>query len=380
MKIPITVTLRNKPSIRLSEAEAVETGKIDLRQIKHHKSELTKTIPENQTLVQQFIRLIGFTDLLLAKEGKKHEFRKRQFQNVLNIIKDFPEPITAGAQIKRKGIGEKIISRVDEILRTGTLREIDSQQDGQTKTILELIEIPGIGVKTAMTLMNRYGITSLDHLRQMVNRGEIGEGKYQLTHQMMLGIKYHEDLKYRIPYDEITRIKNRIAESLKRLDPQLKMEVCGSYRRLRPTSGDIDILVNHSDVKTQKDLDLRWMQTIVRQLMSDGIVIDQISMSKLKFMGYCHLDNGRARHIDILFIPSESWAPALLYFTGSGDHNILMRYEAIKQGYTLNEHGLSRLVAGVKEEGEENLINFKTERDIYNFLNIVYLSPSERNF
>jgi len=355
---------------------------IDLRTRKVEGSDEEINIPENVILVQQFKRLVDFTDFQIAQEGaRKHQFRRRQFQNALSAIKTYPEPIQSGyhAQKNIPNVGKGISKRIDEILQTGTLAEIDVSQFDSAQTVLDLVQIPGIGVKTALRLMENFGVRSLEHLRQMLIEGTITEGKNQLTRQMVLGLRYHDDLKYRIPHDEISLIKKRMEKVLVSIDPHFKMEVCGSYRRGKKTSGDIDVLITHPDATDSTEVNDAWMSTIIRTLIDQHLIIDKISQDKTKFMGYCRLsDQHLARHIDIMFIPNQSWGTAILYFTGSAKFNILMRTEALKKGFTLSEHGMCRLVSGVKDE--KGILHFGDERSIFDFLSIKYLTPSEREF
>ena len=353
---------------------------IDLRDQRHQKV-VTTRVPENQKIIDALQRLIEFTDLQIAQTREQsHRFRKRQFQQALVAIKTYSEQIVSGAQAQRDipNVGRGIASRIDEILHTGNLSEIDDAQNDTTRAILDLCRVPGIGVKTALSFMERFGVNSLSDLRACLASGELTQGKHQLTHQMILGIRYFEDLQHRIPRDEITAIKNILEREVHALDHEFRTEVCGSYRRGLPTSGDIDFLVTHPAIRTEAQVTEQIMNSIVGRLKGSGLIVDQISSSKIKFMGYCRLDaEHRGRHLDILFVPYDSWIQALIYFTGSQRFNILLRTEALKQGYTLNEFGMYRYWHGIKED--QSMI-FQTEQELFAFLQIVYLEPSEREF
>ena len=119
--------------------------------------------------------------------------------------------------------------------------------------------------------------------------------------------------------------------------------ICGSYRRELPTSSDIDILLCDLDIITMDDIinsNINYLSNYVNYLRDNRYIVDDITDKniKTKYMGFCRLnDKSKIRRIDIRFIPMESYFTALLYFTGSFENNKIMRKQAKKLGYKLNE-------------------------------------------
>jgi len=138
--------------------------------------------------------------------------------------------------------------------------------------------------------------------------------------------------------------------------------ICGSYRRGLPNSGDIDVLI-----KGQPNLNL---SRLVKALTDNGLLIGTLAEGKTKYLGIGRLDDQHiARRIDLMIVQPESWAYAILYFTGSQKLNILMRNRAIELGLTLNEYRLYNI-------SDENY-PATTEREIFNYLQLQYLEPNE---
>ena len=170
----------------------------------------------------------------------------------------------------------------------------------------------------------------------------------------------------------------------------MKAVICGSYRRGLESSGDIDLLISGLTEEDDKKFDLI---DFVKYLTEEGLIIDHLTeKGTTKFMGVC--DKGY--RIDIRFIPHESFGAALMYFTGSKTFNTLVRTEALKQGYTLEEYGLYPLITSADKEADDGMkkkithshqhmkgtrILCPTEESIFEILKIddKYLDPVNRN-
>ena len=126
-------------------------------------------------------------------------------------------------------------------------------------------------------------------------------------------------------------------------DYNLYVVVCGSYRRLKPTSNDIDLLIYHNDIKTKQDAQKsKIMTNFIKLLVNDNFITDNYTSYDVptKFMGLCKYKKKHLYRIDIRLIPLKSIHTAMLYFTGSRDFNKKIRRIAMNLNYTLNEYGL----------------------------------------
>ena len=190
----------------------------------------------------------------------------------------------------------------------------------------------------------------------------------ELNYGQLIGIKYYNDIQERIPRKEIEYLDKILKYILK--DKPIEYEICGSYRRGCPDSGDIDILL------TSKNTDENYLVTFIYTLIKLDILKDHLTMDgNKKYMGLLKVPNKKFtkfRRIDIIFKSYDSFAPALLYFTGSANLNKEMRTKAISKGYKLNEYGL------FVKETEERLDTPK-EKSIFDLLEMKYLEPTKRN-
>lgn len=334
---------------------------------------------QNQGIIDMLTRLISVTTNLKAaakdKAGKANQARRlASFIKARDAITSYPTKIISGTHAKKSidGVGQGIADRIDEFLLTGTLKELVENEDPYTRAVKELCGITGIGEVKAQQLIAEYGITSVSQLREAYRQGRITVSKGQLNHHIAVGLEYYDDLMQRMPWSEADAIAGIITDNVHCLDPELVVHVCGSYRRRSPTCGDIDVLVSHP--KNPPDV----LKHVVLLLEEAGLLVGHLTHEgKTKYMGVCKLGPGSVgRRIDIRYIDYGSLGAAMLYFTGSGKFNKIMRFRANERGYTLNEYGLYHYINGVK--GEQVLT--PNEHDIFKILGFKYLEPTEREF
>lgn len=329
----------------------------------------------NKSIIEAFTQLINLflmkIDLLTNNDQKDiYTYKVDAFVRNLRVIKSLKKPIKSSDDVKHiKGFGKGTLSRIDEILSTGTLAEIKLLKHSlkglqeKHKLIKELSTVIGIGAITAEDLINKHKITSLRDLKHKVRSGEI-----EVNDKIKLGLKYQGKYSTEIPHRYITRIYNNIKSIL----PIFSI-VCGSYRREKPISHDIDLLLCDEKLVTMEDVrnssKLKKMITLLRQnvlLIEDGLTSSDV---KTKYMGFTRYKNQLYR-IDIRLIPKESLWTAVLYFTGSYETNIKMRNKARKKVLKLNEYGLFNCMG--------KRIEINSEQDVFRRLGMKYLEPWER--
>lgn len=336
--------------------------------------------PKNKFLIDEFNKLrkqIRF-DMDHTTNKKKrlvHSFRLQAIDKVINILLNFKNEITSASQLEGiKGIGKGTLRRIDEILKHGKLNEInpDILDQKYLQYIDELAEIYGIGDRTAYDLYRTYGVTSIEELKKLYESGGI-----TLPTPIITGLKWYGIVQDNIPREEIDEINTYLQKILLRIDPQLFGVICGSYRRWTLTSGDIDMLLIHPNIKVIPDKDklkVNYLAIFIKYLFDDGILVDSLTETNVstKYMGYCRLDkNHPVRRIDIRFIPYNSYYSASIYFTGPKDFNRKMRSLAIIQGYSLNEYGIT-------DVDNNKIINPSSEKEVFDILGMEYISPNNR--
>ena len=383
---------------------------------------MSETSP-NKILIDNFNKLIickedelsGKTD---PKEKNAIRFKVNSFKKVLKQLELHPTKIESSNQVKEiKGFGKGTLSRIDEILKTGTLKECslyttnnnktDNSSGGDnTKKKIKLVKpdnsntkkrkalesVTGIGPSKARKLLeNNITLEKLIEEMDSINKNldDISDNTsslQELTHHQLLGIKYYHDILERIPRKEIVEIEKLLKKTVKKIDKDLELIICGSYRRKQETSGDIDVLVLHPKLPTKDIIDKiqtkddKFLIILVEKLTEQKILVDHLTENgDTKYMGICKLNSkSKGRRIDIRFIPYESKGAAMLYFTGSGNFNKKMRSEALSKNYTINEYGIYKTVKEGKKKVKGELVKTVNEEDIFKLVGMDYLEPENR--
>ena len=299
-------------------------------------------------------------------------YRLRSTTKVIKQLEKYGKEIKSSEQLKGiEGIGKHSLQRIDEILKTEKLSEIkiDENTDKYLKFIAELEEVFGIGRKKAYDLFKNHNITSIKELKEKFKKEEI-----QLPDNIIKGLKYVDKIKGNIPRKDIDQLSEILVDTTMEISPKLFGITCGSYRRQKQTSNDIDFIIVHSDLETKDDItkhSKNYLEIFISKLKQKKIIVDSLTGENVqtKYMGICKL-NGVLRRIDIRYISNESYYSAILYFTGSKDNNTKMRQIALTMDYTLNEYG-------VYDENNK-MIPVNSEKEIFRLLGMEYLSPEKR--
>lgn len=286
-------------------------------------------------------------------------YRSRAFKTASVNIANHETAIISGAQAQAQvpGVGKSIAAAIDEYInsyneetKTGTIqRLVDLERQYQDrKSVMDLFtSIYGIGPITAA----KYYDAGFRTLEDLWNKGNLNETQ-------KLGILWRLHINKPIERQEMDIIN----ETLKQIfEPyNIKWDMAGSYRRGEPRSGDIDILI-------QQDNGIGIDE--IRQLL-EYYLVDILAAGQTKLMGMFRLSpDYNAHRIDIRLIEPESYATALMYFTGSQAFNILMRKRALELGMSLNEYYLT---------SGNQAIYVETEEDIFNALKVKYIPPELR--
>ncbi|CAE7594630.1 polb [Symbiodinium pilosum] len=287
---------------------------------------------------------------------------RRAYAKAAQALRVHGEPIASGAQAKGiAGIGSGMAGRIDVILATGELSELEElKRDSDVIALRELRSVHGIGAVRAAELVER-GIRSLAHLREAVAKNQV-----HLDAAQVVGLRHCEEFMKRIPYAEMLEHHQKLEALRLKNNPSLLLTVCGSYRRGRPDCGDIDVLISHPDYTTAKrdaNAGGKLLHGFVESLKTSGYVTADLAFGNTKFMGVCRLsgEDRLHRRLDIRCLPKDQYHFGMLYFTGSAALGVKMRLKAIEMGLTLSEYGLEN-----RRTGEKVAAN--SEKDIFRTL------------
>ena len=245
------------------------------------------------------------------------------------------------------------------------------KKDERTVATAEFCKIWGVGSAVAEKLYFEHGCRSISDIKP-----------HMLTKNQQTGLKYFSDFQQRMPREETGKIFEKVKEAaIQCFGKEIQVECCGSYRRGKPTCGDVDILISPNKRGANIHLD-----TLIVFLEKDGFLLERLSNPHRSsedwsesYMGVCRVEE-LARRIDIKIYPPEQYAFALLYFTGSDYFNRSMRRYAQIKGFSLDDHALTQVVRhGKQKVARTATIPCKTEEEIFNALGIPFKAPAERD-
>lgn len=299
----------------------------------------------------------------VIERENKQPFKVRAYNNIIKQIEEIPNPISDFSQLHGvKGIGQGIHKKLQEIFANGSLSVAQERLDvaHNEKLIDEFTKVMSIGSVKARELVDK-GITSLQDLREHTEL---------LNDKQILGLKYHEDFEKRIPRTEMIKHDAFIKSAIASINPTIKVQVVGSFRRGSKSSGDIDVIISTEDENV--------LQSIVQRFKDVKYLVDDFAFGPHKYLGVCKLPrHATFRRIDLLYAANNVWPFSLLYFTGSMEFNVALRAEALSQGYTFNEYGIKYTTG--KNKGQLVDHKFEEEVDIFKFLGYKYVAPEERS-
>lgn len=277
-------------------------------------------------------------------------------------IEDLP------ASQKGDGLGKEIRIKIAKILEHGGL-EINPAARA-TATALETLQgIYGVGPKKAQELI-AAGHTTVEGLR-----ASVATDPDLLNKNQKIGLRYYEQLLTRIPRAEMDQHAALLMEAK---PAALEGIIVGSYRRGRPDSGDIDMLIRTADATVDAAAALT---DFVAALKARGYIREVLAHGAHKCMAICQLPgsgsgsgscSGSGRRLDLLVTPPEEFPFAVFYFTGSDTFNVAVRSHALTRGLTLNEHAITFVRNGKRLPG------VKTERELFKLLKLRWVEPVDR--
>lgn len=313
------------------------------------------------------LNIIEQLEKLRKKEvADKEVWKARAYTKVIRALSERSDPITSIDDVDDiPGIGTKIKAKIQEIIETGHLKQANVYNADDTYKIAnELMGIHGIGPAKAAELVKKHGIRRIQDL----------EVRQDLLNDVQkLGLKYHVDFMARIPRREMLRHEAYIKDVVASIEPRLKVEVVGSFRRGAADSGDIDVLITGNDAVIDGNPDL--LKQITAAMQNGKYIVDTLALGAKKCLAVSKVKYGRRfRRLDLLITRKHEFPFALLYFTGSAEFNTRLRAFALaSKKLSLNEYGLRDIQTNKFVEGA-----FETEKDVFDFLGIRYMEPKDR--
>jgi DNA polymerase (family 10) len=290
-------------------------------------------------------------------------FRVRAYARAAQTLETLAESVEAvaarGELGKLQGIGRDLAAKIEEYLTTRRIAQLEDLRRGLPPTFLTLLEIRGLGPKTAKLLYDRLGADSVERLLALAESGEILRvpGIREKTRANILkGIALWKAGRARTLLATAREIAAQVGSALAAHGGADRVEVAGSLRRMRETVKDIDILVTSTEPAR-----------VIKTFVTLPSVLEVTAQGDTK---------ASARHatglrIDLRVVEPEAFGAALQYFTGSKDHNVRIRELARRQGLSVSEYGVFDEKTGARIAG-------KTEEEVYAALGLPYIPPELR--
>ncbi|MFT5524958.1 MAG: DNA polymerase (family 10) [Pirellulaceae bacterium] len=303
---------------------------------------------------------------LLEFQGA-NSFRTRAYRNGARAIRNLTESVQSIIEDPTRkitdldGIGKSVGEKCAVLVETGQLPQLQELLEKVPATVLDMLRIPGLGPKKAAVLFNDLHIQDLEQLRAACLEEKIRElkGFAAKTEEAILkGIDEAASANRRMFWADADQIVTALKEHFAKIDVIDKLEIAGSYRRGRETVGDLDVLAVSKEVEKVMD----HFGTYVG--IADVLVRGGTKMAIRLHTGL---------QIDLRVVPEESFGAALQYFTGSKEHNVVLRGLARQHGLKINEYGVFKM------DGEnEEYIAGASEEDVYATLNLPVFPPELR--
>jgi DNA polymerase (family 10) len=301
-------------------------------------------------------------DLLELKGENK--FKIRAYQRAARAIEYLPKEIEimleAGEDLQTiPGVGEAISKKTIELINTGKLGAYEELKSEFPEGITKLLEIPGIGPKTANRLSTELGIMSVDELEKAIKDGRVAELSRlgdKTADNILQQIQALRRKDQRIPIGEALPVVDEVLSALQTLPGVKNLTAAGSLRRFKETVGDIDLMGTANSPEEVINAFVNLPQ--IREVVAKGPTKATVILP-------------RGLQADLRMVEHDSFGSLLQYFTGSKQHNITLRTREQKRGLKLSEYGISDVKT-------DKLEKFATEEAFYRRLGMQYIPPEIR--
>lgn len=304
--------------------------------------------------------------LLLELKGE-NPFKIRAYRNGAEVVRSFDGDIVARARENElkgiKGVGDALQGKLHELASTGSLAFLDDLKGEFPPGLFELFEIQGLGPKKIKALHDQLQVASIDDLRRVCESGEVaglsGFGK-KTAEKIVAAIEHRAKFAGRFLLAKVAPDAERILEELRQHPAVARIEVAGSYRRAKETVHDLDFLVAST---TPAELTACFTRMEgVAEIIAQGDTKAAV-----------RLENGL--QCDLRAVTPAEFPFALMYFTGSKEHNVALRQIALQQGLTLNEYHLAPANGSARADPTPGI---HEEADIYRELGLDHVVPELR--
>jgi len=300
----------------------------------------------------------------------ENPFRIRAYRNATRTVESLTTPLRKWVEEGRNltdlpGIGKEMANHIREMVETGTLGFRDELLAEVPRSLIELMRLPALGPKKAKKIFDELKVGSIDELEAAAKEGRIaaipGFGA-KSQEKILAGIQDYRQHGSRYLLSEAERSLEPLLGYLREAPEVERLEVAGSYRRRCETVGDIDLLAIASQPVPVMERFRGYPQ--VDKILMAGDTRSTVVL-------------GSGLQVDLRVVPAECYGAALVYFTGSKEHNVKLRRRAVERGLRISEYGVYRLDEQ-DQEAEGELIAGREEADVYATVGLGWIPPELR--
>jgi DNA polymerase (family 10) len=304
---------------------------------------------------------------LLELKGE-NSFRTNAYHTAARLIQnlagDLGQMVAEGKLRNVRGIGDTLNEKIATLVTTGSLPFLDDLRASVPAGMVEMLRIQGLGPKKVKALNDLLQIDTLEKLKASCEAGEVAKLKgfgAKTQAKILEGIAHREQVGHRVRIDLALGLGAALLAQIRSFPGVIRSELCGSLRRRKETVADIDILVSSDNPQPLMDGFVKIAEVV--QVLVQG-------PTKSSVLAAMHMHGERVTlQADLRVVTDEEFPFALLYFTGSKEHNIRMRQRAIDRGLSLNEYALAN---------ETRSVPCKSEEEIFAALDLPFIPPELR--
>jgi DNA polymerase (family X) len=321
---------------------------------------MAKTLPRNGEVADQLELLADLSEIL-----GEASFRVLAYRRAATRIRDTPGSVAElalqGKAKELSGIGKTIEEKIVEVIETGEMHALTRRREQVPGEVHLFMRVPGLGPKTAGRIWSQLGVTTLAGLQEAAAAGRVrtlaGLGaKTEEKVLKALAAGVGEEAPKRGLLGRGLPIVREVVEALRAHPSAEHVSEAGSVRRRRETFRDLDVIATASDpaALTAQFVSLPWATEVAAHGDTKATVVTA--------QGY---------RLDLRVVPPESFGDLLQHFTGSKEHNVALREDAVRRGFSVSEYGVT-----ATETGEVH--TFRSEEELYAFLGYAYIPPELR--
>ena len=310
--------------------------------------------------------LISIATLLELKG--ENPFKTRAYHNAARALDSLEEPldkIVAEHRLSEvKGIGESLQKRITELVTTGRMGYYEDLKAATPPGLVAMLSIPGVGPKKIKVLHDELGLKTIEELEMACKNGAVAKLKgfgEKTAANICEGIERQRAYASRHLISDVLQAAEPLLESLRLHPDVIRCSTAGSLRRHREIVGDLDLLA--SSKQPTEVINFFTQQPGIIKVLAKG----ETKASVL-------LEGGIQS--DLRVVSDSEFPFALMYFTGSKEHNIVMRQRAIERGLRLNEYGLFRSKTETRDP--KLLVSCRTEDEVFQQLGLHFIAAEMR--